>query len=151
MKKIIILLVVLLSLGFSDKAKVTVVTDLPGAKVYINGVFAGYNAVQNYEVDPGEHYVMVSYNNKKIFAKTYALASGENKTIPTAHFVDFKTNVASRGAVDVEAARIRETRGDFGIGVQASSGGSLGGVSFGYSLLTLVFLGFLSQHIHNIS
>jgi hypothetical protein len=134
MRKIITgILLVMLSLGFAqEKAKINVVTDLPQAKIYINGIFAGYDAVQNFEVDPGEHYVMVNYRNKKIFAKTYALEAGQVKTIPTAHFVDFKTNVASRGAVDVEAARIRETRGNFGIGIQASSSletGSLGGLS----------------------
>ncbi len=126
-KAVVAVLVLLCSLGFAEKAKLNVVTDLPTAKIYIDGVFAGYDAVQNYEVDPGEHYVMVNYRDKKIFAKTYQLGDGEVKTIPTAHFVDFKTNVASRGAVDVEAARIRETRGNFGIGIQAMS--SMGGIS----------------------
>lgn len=128
MKKLLLVAVfVLLGLGFAEKAKITVVTDLPTAKVYIDGVFAGFDAVQNYEVDPGEHYVMVEYRDKKIFAKTYTLGDGELKTIPTAHFVDFKTNVANRGAVDVEAARIRETRGNFGMGIQAMS--TMGGIS----------------------
>jgi hypothetical protein len=134
MKRVgIIVLGILLGLaGAAEKAKLNVATDLPGSKVYIDGAFAGYESVQGYEVDAGEHYVMVNYRDKKIFAKTYQLAEGEVKTIPTAHFVDFKTNVASRGAIDVEAARIRETRGDFGIGIQGSGSidrGSLGGIS----------------------
>jgi hypothetical protein len=128
MRKIIIgLLLVSLSFLCAEPAKINVVTDLPSARVYIDGNFAGFDAVQNYEVDPGSHYVMVQYRGKKIFAKTYDLTDGEVKTIPTAHFVDFKTNVASRGAVDVEAARIRDTRGNFGIGIQAMS--SMGGIS----------------------
>lgn len=133
MEKMWLVLVVLISsLVFAEQAKINVATDLPTAKIYIDGAYVGMESVQNQMVDPGEHYVMVNYRDKKIFAKTYVLGSGEVKTIPTAHFVDFKTNVASRGAVDVEAARIRETRGDFGLGVQASSfadKGSLGGIS----------------------
>lgn len=130
MKKILVLGLLLGSLFAA--AKINVVTDLPTSKIYIDGVFAGVSSVQNYQVDPGERYVMVEYNGKKIFAKTYTLSEGEIKTIPTAHFVDFKTNVANRGAIDVEAARIRETRGDFGFGLQAGGNpyyGSIGGLS----------------------
>lgn len=130
MKKLLFL-GVLLGCLFAT-AKINVVTDLPTSKIYIDGVFAGISAVQNYEVDPGERYIMVEYNGKKIFAKTYTLTDGEVKTIPTAHFVDFKTNVANRGAIDVEAARIRETRGDFAFGIQAGGNpyyGSIGGLS----------------------
>jgi hypothetical protein len=128
MRKFLLLGVILISAFLcAENARLNVVTDLPGAKVYIDGVMAGETAIQNYELEPGEHYVMVEYRNKKIFAKTYNLGDGEVKTIPTAHFVDFKTNVANRGAVDVEAARIRETRGNFGIGIQAMS--TMGGIS----------------------
>lgn len=130
MKKIIVLGLLLSSLFAT--AKINVVTDLPTSKIYIDGVFAGISSVQNHVVEAGERYVMVEYNGKKIFAKTYFLTDGEVKTIPTAHFVDFKTNVANRGAIDVEASRIRETRGDFAFGVQAGGNpyyGSIGGLS----------------------
>jgi len=130
MKKILCALLIIS--GLFASAKINVVTDLPTSKIYIDGVFAGVNAVQNYQVDPGERYIMVEYNGKKIFARTYVLTEGEVKTIPTAHFVDFRTGVANRGAVDVEASRIRETRGDFGFGIQAAGGtnyGSIGGLS----------------------
>ena len=133
MKKFLICLLVLAALSLAEKGYINVITDLPGAQIYIDGVRAGTEAVQNYEVDPGDHYVMVNYRGKKIYAKTHPVGSGEIRTIPTAHFVDFKTNVANRGAVDVEAARIRETRGNFGVGAQVSAmldTGSLGGVSF---------------------
>ncbi|MDR1996912.1 MAG: hypothetical protein LBQ83_01110 [Candidatus Margulisbacteria bacterium] len=131
-KYLAVLLVVLSVRGFADPGKINVITDLPGSLIYINGVPAGTESVQNYEVEPGEYYIMVNYRGKKIYAKTYKIASGEIRTIPTAHFVDFKTNVASRGAVDVEAARIRETRGNFALGAQGSltaETASLGGVS----------------------
>jgi len=127
-KKGLLILFMFFSLGITvENAKISVVTDLDTARIHIDGVFVGVNSVQAYQVEPGEHYVMVEYRGKKIFARTYKLKDGEVKVIPTAHFVDFKTNVASRGAVDVEAARIRETRGDFAIGAQASS--SIGGLS----------------------
>lgn len=128
MRKIIVGLLVVTSMVFAlDNAKISVVTDLDTARIHIDGVFVGISSVQAYQVEPGEHYVMVMYRNKKIFARTYKLAAGEVKVIPTAHFVDFKTNVASRGAVDVEAARIRETRGNFALGAQAST--TIGGIS----------------------
>lgn len=128
MRKILLVgLLFLSSFLFAENARLNVVTDLPGSKIYIDGVLAGESAIQNYQLEPGEHYVMVEYRDKKIFAKTYNLTDGEIKTIPTAHFVDFKTNVANRGAVDVEAARIRETRGNFGMGIQAMS--TMGGIS----------------------
>ncbi|MDR2431275.1 MAG: hypothetical protein LBD99_03365 [Candidatus Margulisbacteria bacterium] len=131
-KSLWILAAALLAWGLAAPGRINVITDLPGAQVYIDGTLAGAEFVQNYEVEPGEHYVMVNYRGKKIFARTYAVGDGEIRTIPTAHFVDFKTNVANRGAVDVEAARIRETRGNFALGAQGSltaETASLGGVS----------------------
>ncbi len=129
MKKYLILASVLLSVALAViPAKLNVITDLgSGAVIEVDGVKAGTNAIQNYAVDPGSHYVTVKLNGKKIYAQTHNFYDGEVKTISTAHFVDFKTNVANRGAIDVEAARIRETRGDFGIGAYAST--SFGGLS----------------------
>ncbi|GBR76426.1 hypothetical protein NO2_0970 [Candidatus Termititenax persephonae] len=132
MKKFLIFLLAVAALGLAEKGRINVITDLPSSEIYIDGVLAGREAVQNYEVDPGDHYVVVNYRGKKIYARTHHVGDGEIRTVPTAHFVDFKTNVANRGAVDVEAARIRETRGNFGLGAQASaltSTASLGGVS----------------------
>ena len=127
-----VLLVLFCVLGWADPGRLNVITDMPTAEIYVDGVLAGRDAIQNYEVDPGTHYVRVVYRNKTIYAKTHKVASGATVTVPTAHFVDFKTNVANRGAVDVEAARIRDTRGNFAIGAQGSlttETASLGGVS----------------------
>ncbi|MDR1324185.1 MAG: hypothetical protein LBK68_07110 [Candidatus Margulisbacteria bacterium] len=132
MKKFLVFLILLAAVSLAEKGRINVITDLPGAEIYIDGVRAGGDSVQDYEVDPGEHYVAVNYRGKRIYAKMHRVGDGEIRTIPTAHFVDFKTNVASRGAVDVEAARIRETRGNFGLGAQASAlldTASLGGIS----------------------
>jgi len=129
MKRLV--LAILLSVSVllaANPARINVITDLGyGARIYVDGQLAGRDAVQNYRVDAGEHYVSVVYNNKKIFAKTYALRAGQLKTVATAHFVGFKTDVANRGAIDVEAARIRETRGSFGIGAYSST--AAGGIS----------------------
>ena len=130
MKKYLIGMLILLTSSFAvTPAKLNVITDLGyGARIYVDGSLAGRDAIQNYQIEPGEHYVSVVYNNKKIFAKTYTVKSGELKTIATAHFVSFKTDVANRGAVDIEAARIRETRGNIGIGGYSST--AAGGLSF---------------------
>ena len=136
MRKVLVSLFILWglssALGYAEKGRLNVVTDLPGAEIYVNGVKAGVNAIQDYEIDPGTHYVRVVYRNKTIYAKTHNVADGAVVTVPTAHFVDFKTNVANRGAVDVEAARIRETRGSFAVGAHGSvtaETASLGGIS----------------------
>jgi len=133
MKKYLgVLLVLLCGLGWANPGRLNVITDMPAAEIYVNGVLAGRDAIQNYEVDPGTHYVRVVHRGKTIYAKTHTVASGAVVTVPTAHFVDFRTNVANRGAVDTEAARIRETRGNFAIGAHGSltsETASLGGVS----------------------
>ncbi len=146
----LILLVVLAGLS-AESARLNVVTDMPSAEIYVNGEFVGRDYVNNIRLEPGEHYVMVKNNGKKIFAKTYLLGDGEVKTVSTAHFVDLRTNVASRGAVDTEAARIRETRGDFAIGAYASSyadSPSIGGVSIKkwfFKRLGVQGIGFISK------
>lgn len=120
-KKIGLICLMLLATLAAESARLNVVTDMPSAEIYINGEFIGRDYVNSVRLEPGEYYVMVKNKGKKIFAKTYLLGDGEVKTVSTAHFVDFRTNVANRGAVDTEAARIRETRGDFALGAYASS------------------------------
>ncbi len=122
-------LLLLVTTFAATPAKLNVITDLGyGARIYVDGILAGRDAIQNYQIEPGEHYISVVYNNKKIFAKTYKVNPGQLKTISTAHFVDFKTDVANRGAVEIEAARIRETRGNLGLGGYSST--AAGGISF---------------------
>jgi PEGA domain len=125
MKKIILTILLLLLLTTSVFAagygKLTVVTDLPRSTIFIDGKNVGNDAIQAYPVEEGEHYVTVFYRGKKIYAKILKIYEGDFKTITSAHFVDFKTNVASRGAIDQEAARIRETRGNMAFGVFGSS------------------------------
>ena len=131
-KWLVVMCLILSAWVLAEPGRLNVITDLPGAEIYVDGVFAGRDAIQNYEVDPGTHYVRVVYRNKTIYAKTHKVTDGAVVTVPTAHFVDFKTNVANRGAVDVEAARIRDTRGNFAIGAHGSlttETASLGGVS----------------------
>ncbi len=102
--------------------KLTVVTDLGSdALIQIDGVQVGVDSIQAYPVEAGEHYVTVWYRGKKAYAKILPIADGEFKTITSAHFVDLKTNTPSRGAIDMEAARLRESRGNMAFGLYGMS------------------------------
>lgn len=125
MKKILAL-ILLLSLSLpvwsAGTGKLTVITDLGhDAKIYIDGKMVGTDAIQAYPVEAGEHYVTVWYRGKKSYAKMLTIYEGEVKAISSAHFVDLKTKTASRGAIDVEAARLRESRGNMAFGLFGSS------------------------------
>jgi hypothetical protein len=80
---------------------------------------------------------MVEKNNKKIYAQTININPGEVRTIPTSHFVDIRTSTPNRGALEVEAARIRETRGNgaFGVFVGTPLATPRAGLSFKYWFL----------------
>ncbi|MBU0579546.1 MAG: PEGA domain-containing protein [Candidatus Margulisbacteria bacterium] len=156
MKKILTLLLVL-SLIFpvwsAGTGKLTVVTDLPEATIYIDGKLVGKDAIQAYPVEAGEHYVTVWYRGKKAYAQLLNIGDGEFKTISSAHFVDLRTSTPSRGAVDVEAARLRETRGNMAFGLFGSSPAS--GLSWKwwfFEKLGVQVVGFLSSsndQVHN--
>jgi hypothetical protein len=132
MKKTIILIIILmLSIPAysAGTGKLTVVTDLGNdATIFIDGTLVGQDSIQAYPLEAGEHYVTVSYRGKKAYAKMLTIADGEFKTITSAHFVDLRTSTPSRGAVDMEASRLRESRGNMAIGLYGLS--PAGGLSW---------------------
>jgi hypothetical protein len=97
--------------------KLNIITDMDDASIYIDGQQEGVSYLRNFEIAAGSHYLTVYRNNKKIYAETFEVYPGEVKTIPTSHFVDIRTSTPNRGALDVEAARIKETRGSGAFGV----------------------------------
>jgi len=150
MKKILfVLLLVLFTIPAYclGEGKLTVVTDLGDeAKIYIDGTLVGTDAIQAYPVEAGEHYVTVWYRNKKSYAQLLKIGEGELRTITSAHFVDLKTNTPSRGAIDVEAARLRESRGNMAFGLFGASPAS--GLSWKWwfwEKLGVQVVGFLSS------
>ena len=127
-RAIIILLIIAVILpGFTMSAmaeatgKLNVFTDLKGAEIYIDAKLAGEEAVVGYVLPVGTHFVKVVYEGKTVYAKTIEVYEGRTNTITSDNFVEIKTSTPSRGAVDVEAERLREYRGNACFGVFGSS------------------------------
>lgn len=127
---------------------ISVTTGEPKAEISIDGKIVGKEFIQKYPVEPGEHYVRITYNDKLMYAEKVVIEPEQLKLITSEHFVDLKTSVANRGAMDREARRLQEVKGTVGVGV-------LGGISFpasGVSLkwIPLNWLGFQLSGIANI-
>ncbi|MDR1996911.1 MAG: hypothetical protein LBQ83_01105 [Candidatus Margulisbacteria bacterium] len=91
------------------------------AEVFIDGQFVAREQALNHALPAGTHYIQVKKNNRVIRSRTVEVQDGRLETVVLDDFVDYKTNVASRGALDVEAMRVRETRGNFGFGLYGGS------------------------------
>ena len=150
MKKILLALTLLLiafPIWSAGTGKLTVVTDIPEAVIFIDGKNVGTDSIQAYPVEAGEHYVTVWYRGHKGYAQMLTIADGEFKTITSAHFVDLRTKTASRGAVDIEAARLRESRGNMAFGLYGISPAS--GLSWKWWFMEKVgvqLVGFMSSN-----
>ncbi|MFC1770883.1 hypothetical protein ACFLZV_03255 [Candidatus Margulisiibacteriota bacterium] len=93
-----------------------IVTGKPQAKIYVDGKFIANDYVNRHLLEEGQHYVRIEYAGKLMYAKMVQIRPGKVKTITSEHFVDIKTSVVSRGAMDREVMRLKETKGNFGIG-----------------------------------
>ncbi|MBU0579545.1 MAG: PEGA domain-containing protein [Candidatus Margulisbacteria bacterium] len=133
MKKTIALFV-LISIAFTTPllaeatGRLNVYTDLKEAEIYVDGEKVGQENLVRYVLPVGDHYVKVMYQGKKAYAEVVQIYENQDKTIVSDNFVDFKTDAPSRGAIDKEAARLRETRGNMAFGAYGGSPAS--GLSF---------------------
>lgn len=121
-------LVLLTPVFAEDMGRINVVTDVNDAEIYINGQYVGKNAVNNYPLAAGSHYVQVKYENKVRYAEKVFIQPGQLKTITSENFVDLRTQTANRGAIDREAKRLRDTKGYMAFGIHGGSPAS--GLSF---------------------
>jgi hypothetical protein len=103
------------------QGKLSVFTDVKEAEIYVDSAKIGQENVVGYSLSTGEHYLKVMYKGNKAYAEIVNIIEGQTKTVVVDNFVDFKTNAPSRGAVDKEAARLRETRGNMCFGAFGSS------------------------------
>ncbi|MBL6722416.1 MAG: hypothetical protein ISQ13_00245 [Candidatus Margulisbacteria bacterium] len=121
MRSYLILLFCLMftGVGFGENPGfLNVITGRPSASIFIDGEFVANDYVKKHELMEGQHYVRVEYNNQLMYAKMVSIQPNKLVSITTENFVDIRTNTASRGAVNREASRLRDTKGDFGLGVQ---------------------------------
>ena len=102
---------------------ITVVTGEPKARILIDGQFTANDFIRRYPVEPGEHSVRIEYDGKLMYSEMVAVKGDEAVVVSSEHFVDIRTNVANRGAIDRESRRLKEVKGIFGVGV-------MGGLNF---------------------
>ena len=113
---VLILLCLVIRPLFAADGKLNVVTGIHDAKIFIDGKFVAQDYVNDYVLQDGDHYVRIENEGKLMYAQMVHIYSSEVRTITSENFVDIKTDVANRGAIDREAKRLRETKGSLGLG-----------------------------------
>lgn len=119
----VVFLLWVMPISASDYGYLTVITGEPKAKIFMDGQFTANDFVRRYPVEPGKHSVRIEYNGKLMYSEIVSVKSGESVVVSSEHFVDIRTNVANRGAIDRESRRLQDVKGAFGVGV-------MGGLNF---------------------
>lgn len=110
----------------------SVFSEDPSAKIYVNGRQVGVQALVNYEVTPGEYLVKVIVAQGVAYSQLVAVDRGASKVINTTRFVPAATNnIPDRSAKLIEGARLKLSRGVFGIGFEV---GPISGLSMKYDI-----------------
>lgn len=139
MKQFVVMGLLCLGLAVPLSAKdqgqgfVTVISGQPGAEISIDGQYVSREFVRSYPVSVGDHYVRIEYQGKLMYSKQISVAPDQTVLVNSENFVDLRTNVASRGAIDRESRRLQEVKGNFGLGV-------IGGIGFPASGLSLKWI-----------
>jgi len=107
----------------ADYGYITVITGEPNAKIFLDGQFTANEFIRRYPVEPGQHSVRIAYNGKLMYSELVSVKSEEAVVVSSEHFVDIRTTVANRGAIDRESRRLKEVKGALGVGV-------MGGLNF---------------------
>lgn len=130
MKKIILLCACLAGTLFAATGTLNVFSDDKDAEIFIDNSFVAKQQILKHPLEEGEHRLQVKKNTKIYRSEIVTIAAGKTKTIVADNFVDYKTDVPNRGALDVEGSRVRESRGNVGLGLAAGSPSS--GLSIRY-------------------
>lgn len=96
---------------------ITVITGEPKAKIYLDGQYTANEFIRRYPVEPGKHSVRIEYDGKLMYSEVVSVKVEETVLVSSEHFVDVRTSVANRGAIDRESRRLKEVKGGFGVGV----------------------------------
>jgi hypothetical protein len=118
-KKMKYLFIIALIFGFTSTClaeKLNVFSENPNHRIYIDGEFINSGVVKNYATDPGSHLVQAKINETIVYSDVVEVETGKVKTIKISRFVSAQTKIASRGAILEEAKRIREAKGNIGLG-----------------------------------
>ena len=121
MKYIALLILSVLLLSTSFGIPLNVLNDDPLVDIYVDGIFAGKGNVSNFQVQPGDHFIKVVSGKDVIYSKMITITSEAVKTINTTYFVEAPlTKIANKGSSMIEAARVRDARGNLAMGVYCS-------------------------------
>jgi hypothetical protein len=128
MKKILVSVVLcLLATTPSWAQKVNVISQYPESEISIDGKYVANKAVYDYQVDAGNHVIEVKKNGQVFLRKSVMVGKDMVETVYAEDFVNLPQSanrVANRGAKDLEASRVRDSRGSIAIGLHFSSGAS---------------------------
>jgi hypothetical protein len=117
----LVVLFLFLQIGLAVTGRVNIFTGDKTADIYIDGEKIGSESVTKHSLEEGKHYLQIKKGDKVLKAQSFVVYPDKVETIVADDFVEYKTNVASRGAIDVEAMRVRETRGNFAFGLHGGS------------------------------
>ncbi|MDR1113511.1 MAG: hypothetical protein LBL50_00260 [Candidatus Margulisbacteria bacterium] len=119
MKKVCFFIMLLALLGADGQ--LNVFTGDKDAEVFIDGQFIAKEQVLQRALQGGTHYLQVKKNGNILKSRVVEIQDNKLETVVLEDFVDYKTNVPSRGSLDVEAMRVRETRGNLAFGLFGGS------------------------------
>ncbi len=99
-----------------ERGFLNVFTDLDQATIVVDGEPIATESLVKYPLEVGEHLVQVKMDAKVVYQQTVVIQQNRTSTVVSDHFVDIITNTPSRGAIDREARRLRESRGNLAMG-----------------------------------
>ena len=104
-----------------QKGYLNVFSDEDNSDIYIDGQYEGKNILIKKPLDPGEHQVQLKQNGKVVYSTLALLSSGKTTSVVADQFVNMLTKTPSKGAIDREARRLKDSRGNLGIGMRFST------------------------------
>lgn len=110
----------------------SIFSEDPAAKIYVNGQHVGVHQLVNYEVPPGEYLVKVVVAQGVAYSQLVRVEKDTPKVVNTTRFVPATMNmVPDRSAKLIEGERLKLSRGNFGMGWEF---GPISGLSIRYDL-----------------
>jgi len=97
-----------------------VFSDEENIDIYIDGQYECKNILIKKLLDPGEHQVQLKQNGKVVYSTLALITLGKTTSVVADPFVNMLTKTPSRGAIDREARRLKDSRGNLGIGMRFS-------------------------------
>ena len=104
------------SVTVSGMGYLNVFTDLNEAVIDVDGESVARESLVKYPLGLGEHLVQVRLSGQLVYQEKVVIQDNRTSTVVSDHFVDIITKTPSRGAIDREARRLRESRGNFALG-----------------------------------